>query len=163
MTLGLKLITHMRFHFFRLHGPRTDLPHRRHQPKAKTAAPLANSLHRAWDLRRNIDLELLAPFDKPLDCCLPRLHLGGCLEADDAVHVDALETGPCLYLDTRVLNNDCRRNLTFYFRLGCLAFRLYICTGLDLAVRLRCTGLGLGLALGVGLRLCSRLLCGRIL
>ena len=53
----------------------------------------------------------------------------------------------------------------FYFRLGCLTFRLYVCTGLDLAVRLLCTGLGLALGLGVGLGLwlCSRLLCGRIL
>ena len=74
----------------------TGLPHRRRQPKAKAAAPLANLLHRCLDLSRNIEPELLAARDKPLDCCLPRPYLGGCLEADDAVHIDALETGTCL-------------------------------------------------------------------
>ena len=78
----------------------TGLPHRRRQPKAKAAAPRANLLHRCLDLSRNIDPELLAARDKPLDHFLPRTLLADCLEADDAVHVDALETGTCLYLDT---------------------------------------------------------------
>ena len=78
----------------------TSLPHRRRQPKAEAAAPLANLLHRCLGLSRSIDPELLARRDKPLDCFLHRTLLADCLEADDAVHVDDLGTGPCLYLDT---------------------------------------------------------------
>ena len=66
-----------------------------------------------FDVRRNSDLKLLATGDKPVNCCLPRLHLGGVLEADDPVHVLSFLTGPCLDLVARVFHNYGRPALTF--------------------------------------------------
>ena len=116
-----------------------------HRPSQEASAsdkeaetPLEATSAKLFDLGRNIDLKLLATGDKPVNCYLPRLHLGGGLEADNPIHVLSFAARPGLDLDTAVLHNNGWPALTFAGLCG---------LGLALGLAL-CLGLGLGLGIG---------------
>ena len=91
-------------------GPATSEP--RNVCKRQISGDSAGAA-KLFDRDRNIDLKLLATGDKPVNCYLPRLHMGGGLEADDPIHVLSFLTGPCLDLVARVFHNYGRPALTF--------------------------------------------------